>query len=643
MADVFAFRHALIRQTIYTGLLSRERRALHALVAAALEHYASEPAEPGELAYHLYESANWERARLLSRVAGDRARALYASQAAAEHYTRALDAASHAGFAPDATLLQARGQAFDALGDFEAARSDFEAAVAAAELSGSRHDALASLLDLGLLWSGRDYGQAHHLLLRAIAVAREMADPAALGHALNRLGNWHANHNGIDEALRCHGEALAIFEGLDDRAGLAETLDLLAMTESLGGDIEASQHAARRATALFTELGDRRGLAGVLILSTTPSAVFELATLAGGTAIPEAIANGERALAIAHEIDWRPGEAFLLALLGEAWAVAGDFGKSMTLLRESIAIAEEIDHRQWIVQARWGLARLYDLMLSPTREREELERMLSLAHDVDSPMWIGTAVAGLASTWIELGKTSEAARLLTEVMDDSTPMRTQGQRLLWVARSELDLARERPSEALVIVDRLYATARNLVQESDVPWLAQLKAAALAALGDLSRAEQLLAAAQAMAREQGALPRLRLLHQARADVLRRQQRASAAQIEVDAAREIAVRMLATIPEGELHDDFARAAGLAAAVADTTVNRSSGTLGALTPREREIATEIAAGRSNREIAAKLFVSERTVEAHVTNILRKLGVRSRAGIATWTERQHLTPSST
>jgi DNA-binding NarL/FixJ family response regulator len=58
---------------------------------------------------------------------------------------------------------------------------------------------------------------------------------------------------------------------------------------------------------------------------------------------------------------------------------------------------------------------------------------------------------------------------------------------------------------------------------------------------------------------------------------------------------------------------------------------------------VAAHIAAGRSNREIADALFVSERTVEAHVTNILRKLGVPSRAGIAAWAERQGIAAPGT
>jgi DNA-binding CsgD family transcriptional regulator len=50
------------------------------------------------------------------------------------------------------------------------------------------------------------------------------------------------------------------------------------------------------------------------------------------------------------------------------------------------------------------------------------------------------------------------------------------------------------------------------------------------------------------------------------------------------------------------------------------------GALTSREREIAELVAAGRTNREVAAQLVLSERTIEAHLRNVYAKLGVRSR-----------------
>jgi len=56
------------------------------------------------------------------------------------------------------------------------------------------------------------------------------------------------------------------------------------------------------------------------------------------------------------------------------------------------------------------------------------------------------------------------------------------------------------------------------------------------------------------------------------------------------------------------------------------------GALTPREGEIAGLVAQGLSNKEIASKLVISQRTAETHVEHILTKLGFTSRAQIASW-----------
>lgn len=52
--------------------------------------------------------------------------------------------------------------------------------------------------------------------------------------------------------------------------------------------------------------------------------------------------------------------------------------------------------------------------------------------------------------------------------------------------------------------------------------------------------------------------------------------------------------------------------------------------LTEAERRIATLVAEGRTNREVAAALFLGERTVESHLTQVYSKLGVRSRAELA-------------
>jgi DNA-binding NarL/FixJ family response regulator len=75
-------------------------------------------------------------------------------------------------------------------------------------------------------------------------------------------------------------------------------------------------------------------------------------------------------------------------------------------------------------------------------------------------------------------------------------------------------------------------------------------------------------------------------------------------------------------------------LAPSAAGPLVRSSGAALGggmdALTTREREVLAELAQGRSNREIARVLHVSEKTVKAHVSSVLAKLGVQDRTQAA-------------
>jgi two-component system nitrate/nitrite response regulator NarL len=66
-----------------------------------------------------------------------------------------------------------------------------------------------------------------------------------------------------------------------------------------------------------------------------------------------------------------------------------------------------------------------------------------------------------------------------------------------------------------------------------------------------------------------------------------------------------------------------------VSEILMDRASNDDGALTPREKETLTHIAAGKSNREMAAILGISESTVETHRKKLKRKLGISSTAGL--------------
>ena len=93
------------------------------------------------------------------------------------------------------------------------------------------------------------------------------------------------------------------------------------------------------------------------------------------------------------------------------------------------------------------------------------------------------------------------------------------------------------------------------------------------------------------------------------------------------------------EAAAHEEAARRmaarlgmAPLAAEVAALTTSRSHRQRGPLSRRENEVAALVAEGLSNRAIAERLFVSERTVENHVSHIMRKIDRSSRVGVAGW-----------
>jgi len=65
--------------------------------------------------------------------------------------------------------------------------------------------------------------------------------------------------------------------------------------------------------------------------------------------------------------------------------------------------------------------------------------------------------------------------------------------------------------------------------------------------------------------------------------------------------------------------------------------------LTRREAEVAALVARGLTNRQIAGQLYLSVRTVEAHVDHILSKLGFRTRTQLAAWAHEEGLLPRNT
>jgi non-specific serine/threonine protein kinase len=94
------------------------------------------------------------------------------------------------------------------------------------------------------------------------------------------------------------------------------------------------------------------------------------------------------------------------------------------------------------------------------------------------------------------------------------------------------------------------------------------------------------------------------------------------------------------EGAL-DELLRSDTLAT-LAAPRVRQSAEDLGGLTPRERQVVALIGRGCTNREIADRLRISEKTAEVHARNIREKLGLVTRTEMVAWATRRGLVPDA-
>ncbi len=273
----------------------------------------------------------------------------------------------------------------------------------------------------------------------------------------------------------------------------------------------------------------------------------------------------------------------------------------------------------------------------------------------------GGAMVRLADLRIRQGRFEEAEQLLADLDPALTNDAARPLAAIHLAKGETSLARE-------VVERALESIR--VESSEAVPLLELLVGVLIAVGDVPAAtraaEALTAAAEqhdsAHLRAMAALGKARLcvatstgdprscLRDALAGFARAQMPLETAR----ARRELAQLLAADEPEVALaearralatferlhaarHADAAAALLRTLGVRPSTARRIDGT--GLTKRETEVLELLAAGLSNPEIGDRLFISRKTVEHHVGNVLAKLGLRSRAEAAAYATRRPTT----
>ena len=308
----------------------------------------------------------------------------------------------------------------------------------------------------------------------------------------------------------------------------------------------------------------------------------------------------------------------------------GDYTAGQALEEESLRIYQELGDKAGIAEAFEYLATLYSVMGDPEPEMviSRFEQALALWREAGI-RW------GIAKSLLDLGEAArtigdyQAARALYEEslaifrdVGDSVYIAIDLHNLGHVASHEGEYARARQvfTESLLIGNDL--GYRHLAS------ISLLGLAGVAAYEDQPRrAARLFGSAEAVLRSVAAAldPVDRVDY---ADNL------AAARAQLD--NETWDKLWA---EG-LDMTFDQAIAYAQTTSDSDEppmphprpDRESHQLGGLTRRELEVALLIAEGKSNREIADALVITERTVEGHMSNILSKLGFRSRTQVSVW-----------
>lgn len=224
---------------------------------------------------------------------------------------------------------------------------------------------------------------------------------------------------------------------------------------------------------------------------------------------------------------------------------------------------------------------------------------------------------GLALLRLAQGRSDEAEAAIRRIVAESEDDRVKRCRVL-AAFVEIMLAVGDVDAARTAIDELAVFAEDL----DAPYL---RAVAVSAQGAILLAEgDSRAACVALRRAWTAWQELDVPYEAArarllmADACARLDDHDTAKMELDAARRVFEQLGAT--------------PMLTRVGELTGKRKPAAAGGLTRRELDVLRLVATGASNRDVADRLVLSEKTVARHLSNIFTKLGVTSRAGAASY-----------
>jgi DNA-binding CsgD family transcriptional regulator/tetratricopeptide (TPR) repeat protein len=577
------FRHELARRAVEESLGPHRRRDLHRRALAALAALAalSGGTDLARLAHHADAARDPAAVLRYAPAAAVQAASTGAHREAAEQYARALRYADDLPADERAALLEARSFECYLTEQMDAAIELLEQAVELRRPAGDPRRTAVTLVHLSRrLWCAARAAESARVDDEAARLLESLPPGPELALVYSNISSMALNDERHDETVDWGKRALDLAEQLDDTEVAVHSLNNLGTIELLAGRPEGLP-ALERSLELAEDAGLEEHIG---------RAYIHLGWAANRTRAYGLLPLLERGIGRCEELGLETWRLYLVAQRARAdldlgrWDAAADSAGTVLRSARSVPLL--------------GILTLCVVGLVDARRGEPtagplLDDAAALLTSQYEPQYIGPVAAARAeAAWLD-GRPAD--------VDEAT-------------REPLELAIERDAGWIV---------------GELAWLrrlAGLPASADGALGPYSA--QLAGDVREAAARWTALgcaydAALALAGSTDEDDLRRAltefQRLGARPAAAVVARRLRERGVRGLPRGPMPGTRANPAGL-------------------TARESEVLELLRSGASNAEIAARLFLSERTVHHHVGAVLRKLGVDSRGRAASEAARRGL-----
>ena len=407
------------------------------------------------------------------------------------------------------------------------------------------------------------------------------ADRAEVLCSAGFLASWRRD---LERAISLSEESLALFRELGEEGGVGRAIQNLAGVANNQEDYSRGRRLAEESAAILRKVGDKGGL------------VWTLHALGDATLRQRDYARAgdcyQEALALGREIGDLASIAMLLPDLGQVFQFQGEYERAIPLLEESLNLVRQLGSKAGIpyTLAQMGQVALHqgDVEKAVVWCEESLGVLRELGYR-ESIHW-PLDLLGIAAC--QLGEYERAAAFFKEALTSNRRFgyrqgiaeNLAGLGAVAAGQGQLEPAVKLFGAAQALLDPIGTDLGPADREQYDHYIAVVRSQL-----DEATFAKAWAEGQAMTREQA-------MGYAAELAVHPQQPPSSAQ--------------PLSPRRATKHEF----------------------GGLTPRERQVATLVAQGKSNREIAKELVLSERTVENHVGNILSKLDFGSRAQVAAW-----------